>query len=229
VEAVAEMTVPQRILLAAYRLEKEGNTPFSAEALIVAVWREHPRAFGLKGFADQYPDSNRVLSCIMGKRGLAQRGWLAKMGAKLYSLSREGREEVLRLGQVPEKPAPGPRPQSTRVKVPRDQERFLLNLASAPAVRSYNQGFKREITYRDARRFWGITDTMHGAEVTEAVERVPATLTDLEQYLVKGSFELSNGRTVSRDELQGLAAVHQFLAEQFARHISQQRNAGARS
>src|SRR5262249_48707465 len=34
VPAVAELTVSQKIILAAYHLEEEGNTPFSAEALI---------------------------------------------------------------------------------------------------------------------------------------------------------------------------------------------------
>ena len=71
--AVAELTTSQKILMAAYRLEEQGQTPFSAEALIVAAWQENPRTFGLKGFADQYPDSNRVLSCIMGEKGLARR------------------------------------------------------------------------------------------------------------------------------------------------------------
>src|SRR5258708_34319035 len=79
VNAVGELTATQRILLAASHLEEQGQTPFSAEALIVASWQESPRAFGLKGYADQYPDSNRILSCVMGERGLAKRGWLVKM------------------------------------------------------------------------------------------------------------------------------------------------------
>jgi len=36
VNAGPELTVSQKILLAAYHLEEGGNTPFSAEALIVA-------------------------------------------------------------------------------------------------------------------------------------------------------------------------------------------------
>jgi len=78
-------------LLAADQLEKQGQSPFSAEALIVAAWQHSPRTFGLKGYTDQYPDSNKVLSSIMGEKGLARRGWLAKMGQKLYALTREGR------------------------------------------------------------------------------------------------------------------------------------------
>src|SRR5436305_933516 len=66
VNSIAECTVPEKILLAARLLEDKGQSPFSAEALIVASWQKFPRTFGLKGFTDQYPDSNKVLSCIMG-------------------------------------------------------------------------------------------------------------------------------------------------------------------
>src|ERR1700704_3871166 len=102
VNIVAECTVPEKILLAAYNLEEHGQSPFSAEALIVAAWQKFPRTFGLKGYADQYPDSNKVLTSIMGEKGLAKRGWLAKMGQKLYTLTREGRQSVRRLSQTDE-------------------------------------------------------------------------------------------------------------------------------
>ena len=143
--AVAELTTSQKILMAAYRLEEQGQTPFSAEALIVAAWQENPRTFGLKGFADQYPDSNRVLSCIMGEKGLARRGWLAKMGQKLYSLTRKGREEVsnLQAGSKPSR-ASAERAKPSRSKIPKDQEKYLLSLFSASAVKKYQEGFKRE-------------------------------------------------------------------------------------
>ena len=91
---VADCTVPEKILVVADQLEKEGQSPFSAEALIVAAWQKFPKTFGLKGYTDQYPDSNKVLSSIMGAKGLTNRGWLLKMGQKLYSLSREGRQAV---------------------------------------------------------------------------------------------------------------------------------------
>ena len=101
---VDEFTVPEKILLAADTLDKQGQSPFSAEALIVVSWQKFPKTFGLKGYADQYPDSNKVLSSIMGERGLTRRGWLAKMGQKLYTLTREGKQVVLRLQEGGEPP-----------------------------------------------------------------------------------------------------------------------------
>ena len=69
---IAECTVPEQILLAAHQLEEQGQSPFSAEALIVASWKLFPATFGLKGYIELYPDSNKVLSSIMGERGLAR-------------------------------------------------------------------------------------------------------------------------------------------------------------
>src|SRR5216683_468758 len=92
VNVVTECTVPEKILLAAYQLEEQGQSPFSAEALIVSSWQKFPRTFGLKGYTDLYPDSNKILSSIMGEKGLARRGWLVKMGQKLYSLTNAGRQ-----------------------------------------------------------------------------------------------------------------------------------------
>src|SRR5271163_2839682 len=125
-----EFTVPEKILLAAEQLEKLGQSPFSAESLIVASWQQFPKTFGLKGFADLYPDSNKVLSSIMGVKGLARRGWLSKMGQKLYALTREGRAIVRKVLQQDDEPAPA----STTIHLSRDHEKFLTSLLDTSAV-----------------------------------------------------------------------------------------------
>src|SRR5438105_2594707 len=177
VPAVAELTVSQKIILAAYHLEEQGNTPFSAEALTVAAWKESPKTFGLRGFVEQYPDANRVLACIMGDRGLARRGWLVKMGPKLYTLSRQGREEAKRVLAGDESPLPKRRALA-QIKVPKDLENQLAGLLDAVAVRRFKDGMKREITFKDASRFWGLADNTHGEAVDETVAKVAATIAE---------------------------------------------------
>jgi hypothetical protein len=44
---IADCTVMEKILLAAHQLEQEGQSPFSAEALIVTSWQKFPKTFGL--------------------------------------------------------------------------------------------------------------------------------------------------------------------------------------
>lgn len=223
VNAGPELTVSQKILLAAYHLEEGGNTPFSAEALIVASWKANPLTFGLKGFTEHYPDSNRVLACVMGERGLARRGWLIKMGQKLYCLSRQGKEEARRVQSGDDSPMPKRRALA-QIKVPKDLEAHLFSLFNNIVVRRFKEGMKREITYKDACRFWGLAETAHGPAVDDAISSVPATLDAVEKLLIGETVELSNGMSASQEDLKQLAAVNKFLLEQFSRHLSLQRD-----
>jgi hypothetical protein len=221
---IAECTVPEKILLAAHQLEEQGQSPFSAEALIVASWKRFPRTFGLKGYAELYPDSNKVLSSIMGERGLTRRGWLSKMGQKLYALTREGHQVVLRLQEGGEPP-----PAAAPVKVPRDLEKQLLTMFDSAAVTKFEEGLKEELTFADACRFWGVTEDLRGEALTAKLDRTRAILTDVERTIGTGSAALSNGRSISKDDLNLAIAVHEYLAERFARHLSLLRNRVGRS
>jgi len=223
-ETLAECTVPEKILLAASQLEDEGQSPFSAESLIVTAWLKFPRTFGLKGYADQYPDSNKVLSSIMGEKGLARRGWLVKMGQKLYALTREGRQVVRRLLHADEPmPAPSPAP-SSHPKLPRDHEKFLLNLFATTAVDKFLEGRKQELTFADATRFWGITENQHGEALDARLTRVRATLGEIDREMGPAGAVMSNGRSLSSDDLGQLCDVHSYLEERFARHLNLLRN-----
>ena len=222
--SIDQCTVPEKILLAASALEDNGQSPFSAEALIVAAWQKYPSSFGLKGFADQYPDSNKVLTSIMGEKGLARKGWLAKMGQKLYSLTREGRGVVRRL-QHGESPQPPP-PPSSGPSLTRDQEKYLQNLFSCSAWHKYRENRKPELTFADACRFWGITDSMHGDALDAKLEQLRIELTGVEVRLGAGNAVLSDGRSVTPEEIGSLLDTHAFLEGRFARHLNLLRSRG---
>ena len=226
---LAECTVPEKILLAASHLEDTGQSPFSAEALIVAVWQKYPNSFGLKGFADQYPDSNKVLTSIMGEKGLARKGWLAKMGQKLYSLTRDGRNVVRRLqqGEAPQSPAPTA---GSTVSLTRDQERFLQGLFAGSAWNKYREGRKSELTFADACRFWGITESMHGEALDTRMEQLRIDLTGIEVRIAQGAARRSDdGRSVTPEEVGILLDTHAFLEGRFSRHLNLQRTRDAKS
>jgi hypothetical protein len=222
VNPVSDCTVPEKILLAAYQLEQEGQSPFSAEALIVASWQKFPRTFGLKGYADQYPDSNKVLSSIMGVKGLARRGWLAKMGQKLYTLTRDGQQLARRLTQGGDTKTQAAA--EVEHKLSRDHEKFLMSLFASPATRKFEEGLKQEVTFADACRYWGVNENMHGEALDARLDHFRANLADLNHVLGQQDAVLSNGRSVSRGDLQMLNQVHDQLRERFGRHLSLLRN-----
>ncbi len=222
---ITECTVPEKILLAAFHLEESGQSPFSAEALIVAAWQKFPRAFGLKGYTDHYPDSNKVLSSIMGEKGLARRGWLAKMGQKMYSLTREGRQVVRRFIQADEPPAQA----AETIKLSREQEKLIISLSATPAVEKYQQGLKLELTFADACRFWGINENLHGEALDARLNKLRASLAEIDMLIGHGGVDLSNGRSVSASDIALLHQVDEYLKERFGRHLTLLRNRVVRS
>jgi hypothetical protein len=222
VNPVVDCTVPEKILLAAYQLEQEGQSPFSAEALIVASWQRFPRTFGLKGYADQYPDANKVLSSIMGVKGLARRGWLAKMGQKLYTLTHNGQQLARRLLRGGETKPTAAAPAAD--KLSREQEKFLLSLFASPAARKFEERLNQEVTFADACRFWGVNEGMSGDAIDARLDHFRANLADLNHVLSQRDAVLSNGRRVSPEDARLLNDVHDQLRERFGRHLNRLRN-----
>jgi hypothetical protein len=221
VNVVSEFTVPEKILLAALDLEEQGQSPFSAEALIVAVWQKFPKTFGLKGFADLYPDSNKVLASIMGEKGLTRKGWLAKMGQKLYAVTRDGRQIVRKLRQGEETPMPEP------VKLTRDQEKFINGLFGSTALQKFLEGRKLELNFADASRYWGISENMHGAQLDGKLNQFRESLAQVDRHVGLGETTLSNGRAVSAADIGQLGDLHTYLEERFGRHLSVLRSRSA--
>jgi hypothetical protein len=221
---LAECTVPEKILLAADQLEKQGQSPFSAEALIVAAWQQYPRTFGLKGYTDSYPDSNKVLSSIMGEKGLARRGWLVKMGQKLYALTREGRQVIRSLLNEDAEPEPA----GTNVQITRDQEKFILALLDSSAYQKFEENRKLELTFGDATRFWGITENMRGDQLDARLSQFEATLSELDRALAPADAELGNGRILSAGDVRVVTNIHRHMEDRFSRHLNVIRSRGSK-
>ncbi len=219
-----EFTVPEKILLAADQLEKQGQSPFSAEALIVASWQQFPKTFGLKGYADQYPDSNKVLSSIMGVKGLARRGWLIKMGQKLYALTREGRSIVRKVLQQDDEPAPP----GGSIRLSREHEKFLLSLFETSAVQKFEENRKSELTFADACRFWNITENMKGEQLDARITQFEQTLSELDRTLANGDAEVAGGRIMSAGDLRVVNNIHRYMEDRFGRHLNLLRSRSAR-
>ena len=214
---LSECTLPEKILLAASQLEEQGQTPFSAEALIVATWKKYPRTFGLKGFEEHYPDSNKVLAGIMGEKGLPRRGWMTKVGQKLYSLTRDGRQVVRKLLQGEDTPPLTSAKQPGRLG--REQDLLLQHLLATAAWQKHRNGRAEEWTFSEACKFWNIGDRMGGA-VDARLDELQATLTAAERALGGATFTLGNGREISGAEVGQLCDLHQQLEQRFARHLN---------
>jgi hypothetical protein len=215
VDAVSDITLPEKVLLAAFQLEEEGQSPFSAEALVVRAWQQQPRTFGLKGYAEQYPDSSKVLVCLMGVRGLVKRGWLSRLGQKLYAVSREGRQMVRRL--TPED-ADGPPAGPVRLRP--ELETLLVAALAGSAWQKERAGRRHELTFADACRFWGVDVLNDGLDPDAQVSRVRGGLAEAERLLGRGSAVLPGGHTLTGAEATALAELEGHLGQRFSRHLT---------
>ncbi|HWG45115.1 MAG TPA: hypothetical protein VN688_20260 [Gemmataceae bacterium] len=222
---IAECTVPEKILLAAFQLEEQGQSPFSAEALIVSAWQEYPRTFGLKGYDEHYPDSNKVLASIMGEKGLTRRGWLSKPGQKLYTLTHDGRRVVRRLLQGDDQPVTkSDRP----VKLSRDHDKLLQGLFVASAYEKFREGRQQELTFADACRFWSITENLSGDALDGRLDHLRVALAEIERQVGLGSTNLGDGHNITCDDIGQISGIHSHLLQRFSRHLTLLRNRATR-
>lgn len=213
---VDDFTVPEKILVAADHLDKGGQSPFSAEALIVASWQKFPKTFGLKGYAELYPDSNKVLSSIMGEKGLARRGWLVKMGQKLYALTREGRHIIRKVTLQEDEPALD----GSLQRLSREQEKFVQTLLESSAVQKFEENRKGELTFADACRFWGITENSKGDALDGRLRQVQVQLSELDRALADNDAEMSSSRMLTAGEVRNLTNIHRWMEDRFDRHLN---------
>ncbi len=224
-ETITDCSLPEKILLAAFHLEAEGQTPFSAEALIVSAWQRYPRAFGLKGYIEQFPDSNKVLATLMGVRGLAKRGWLAKMGAKLYAVTREGRQQVRRLSPSDDVPPETPEP----IHLSAALDKLMQVLLASSALQKFQANRKQELNFADACRFWNVTEHLTGNDLDTRLDVVRRGLLDLDRVLGEGSAVLGNGRTLTANDAGDLSRLDDHLFQRFERHLTLLHNRASRS
>lgn len=203
----------QKLLYAAHRLEEQGESPFTAEALAVAAWKEFPAAFGLTGYHELYPDSNRALAGVMGERGLVRRGLLSRVGKKLYTLTPDGRSAVFRA-----RPAVLP-PRPVR-RVPKAQEPALVRMLGSEALAKHSDGRQAELSLADALAFWGILQGDYSLRIELRQAMAQAALELAEEAAARGELLLSDGRSVSAEEVQGLQRAHDYLAARFAHALT---------
>ncbi len=227
IEVIAEYTVPEKILLAASVLETRGETPFTAEALIVCSWKGYPVTFGLKGFADQHPDSNKILASIMGEKGLAKKGWLQKVGQKLYILTEDGREVVQRLRQGEPVTLSRPAKSIKAPTFPPELESFVQLIFESSAFTKFQEQRRAEINFVEACNFWCINDTMN-SETIDAKRLIFSDNLKQLKIEIKPSTMLSNGRSLDPEDLDFIIKVHEFLQDRFSRNLAMFRHRSQR-
>lgn len=204
----------EKILLAADSLEQQGETPFSAERLIVTAWEMFPHELGLKGYVNLHPDSNKVITYIVGERGLVRRGYLTKRGEKVYALSKEGRRHLRQFAGLQDWPTP----------LTVELDNFISGLLASPTLHKYEHS-RQGLTLADACSFWSIGKRSDSAKWQRIQTHFELLKVGLAHVLHGGTIKLHDDRMVAANELTHLIDVHECLVDRFGRQLQILHNA----
>jgi len=214
------LSVQDKLLLAAYALDRSKGISFTAEDLVVAAWSMFPMAFGLKGYLNDkgfpmYPDSNRVFAEIMGSKPLRRKGYLAKIGPKLYALTESGRLRAEGLEAARAKAKDRISGQASRSSLPRDHDRLLRQMLSSRALTKVKAGEIDTLTFFDACVFWGITPQSSGMKMYERLANAKRVIAQAQEIVGRGAMRIGS-KTLTGEDLQMLDEVDETLRERFS-------------
>ena len=219
-----KLSIIEKLLIAAIDLEENGKRPFTAEDFVVNAWKNFPDAFGLSGHLDdkglrKYPDSNRVFAEIMGTKPIRKKGFLEKVGTKLYQLTTSGQDEAKRLSNMFLGDS-----DTVSDTIKSGLDRAMVNqikrLFSSRAIEKYIGQRIEEITFYDACAFWGITPRSSAIQLENKIANfnnvIQTALTDSKGK--KLTFE-HGGRSYSQKEIKLLIDVHELLLKTYKQQI----------
>ncbi|HVZ35481.1 MAG TPA: hypothetical protein VG963_23805 [Polyangiaceae bacterium] len=142
-----KLSVVEQLLVAAGDLAAAGKPEFTAEDLVVRAHERFPEAFSLRGYP-QFPDSNRVLTKIMGKENpLFTRGWLEKTGSKMYRLTAKGLHDLQELD---------PSAHAASIRIDKPLEEQLGRLLASTAFEMFAEDREQDVTFHHFTRFVGL-------------------------------------------------------------------------
>lgn len=215
-----DLTVPEKILVAALKL-RETKKSFSAEDLVVQAWELFPDTFGLSGYTDRYPDSNRIFTQIMGTKGLRGKGWLRKIGEKRYSLSGKGLSDgdvILSTSTSVEANKGTVSQRELKREVFNQLDRLLSTIAAQKALAG-----EEDISFTEASAFWDISARSNANTLTHKFADLENALGATKDAIKKsGDTEsMTVGRLVlTAGDLEKLSALHTSLIDKFDEELS---------
>ncbi len=197
-----QRTLCEKIAISASSFKKD---PFTLEDLVVRCHKDDPQVFGLAGYEDLHPDSNRVSAALAGKRGIVSKGWLVKVGNKLYTVTQLGMNVVKAI--------------MTNGKVmAKGNSKIVHHWMASDAKRKFWEGKASTIDFSDACRFWGASVT--GFLLTTKRMASDKAVKEIEELFGNESeIILEDMSSLSVKDFRNLKHLHSFLTDKFARRL----------
>lgn len=192
---------PELILIAMHQLSKGTTEPVQYEDLVVRAWELDRDAFGLRGYAEKYPDSSDLHKPLYGP--LKKAGYVTAT-KKQFQLTERGVTEAARLGRLRERGDAPPPTHVSRDEMTRDKEREFERLLRSDAVKLIVSGEGADLVDSDFLAYLGVTARTPPGE---AIGRL-TTVEDAIKTSVKMKYRES--------EAKALQKAHAVLVKKFA-------------
>lgn len=210
-----KLSTKQKILIAAHNLyEKQSN--FSAEDLCVKTWELYENDFGLEGFTNQHPNSNKVYTNIMGKNSIVQKEmWLKIVSKKTYTISLSGFDELKRINDHTSLFGENKKNQSVNFKeLKRPDKLALQKFLNSFTVIKILEG-KKEFSYFDACNFWNIPHISNARQINDGLHKTAKYIS----YLKNSDKDKINNK-YSTDDIKLLEEWHIRFQKLFSEKIA---------
>jgi len=215
---VKGLGLKQQILLAAFECsEGDLKKTFTSEDLLVHAWERDNLAWGLRGFEDKHPDSNKIvkeLDAHAGKQGIVGQGLLEKVHRRVYRLTPAGIAAVSEL-----------RPSDTiaREKAGRELEEAVRKILEHRVFKDWLINPLRPKYFREAGHFWGIAPGTPPKTVRDRVSYIERTLEAalraLEQRGVDEMIEQRGKVLFDRKDIERCLEFQAVLKQRFAKDL----------
>ncbi len=191
---------------------------FTMEELLVAAWRIDPMAWGLRGFEQQYPDSERIHRELdsrgKGNKGLVDMRLLDKVQARVYKLTVKGLQRASVLD-----PANAP----AQEKANRELESRIRHILGHNVFKMWLRDASSPKSFREAGHFWGVAPGTPPRVIRErimAVEDVVfAALEELETRKVDQMVDKRGRVLFDREDLEQCLAFQRTLQDRFDKDL----------
>lgn len=219
-----KLTASETVLLAADDLAVAGNEEFSEWDLTVAAWARDRFRFGLRGYAQSYPDHKRVMMEIMGQKPSSPviQKFMLKVRPNFYRLTPLGKATANRLrGGGSSAPVTTTKGSGKPVTV-KELYEMAAQLVARPEFRRWQDNPEEPREWEKAANFLGATGKIDPVERSEEVRDAIKAAIDWcnvqgAAYLTRGSG--AGGTPIHLRDLSDLLDFIQALTYRFPDHL----------
>jgi len=187
---------------------------FTAEELAVVAWLDDKASFGLRGYENEYPDSNKLFKSIDSKGGLVAKGLIVRVGDRTFRLSAGGIASASQLS---------PSNAEQQLKLERELATSVNKLVSHPVFSEWLKDHARPAKFSAAGQFWGVAPGTPPRVVRDRIANIEATLKQALQYMVtrgvNALFREKDRVLCERQDIERCLEFHNVLKQRFSREL----------